>query len=199
MVSCKEKEDDDDKDSKKSEVKKEETPTMPDSATMMKNWMAYMTPGDMHAMIAKSNGTWDGETTMWMAPDAPPTISKSVAVNKMVLGGRYQVSEHKGEFSGMPFEGMATLAFDNTKKVFISTWIDNMGSGIMKLEGPWDAASKSITLTGKVVDCMMGGETNMREVFKMVDDDHQVLEMYSATPDGKGEFKTMEIKYTRKK
>ena len=66
-----------------------EATTPVDSATMMKNWMAYSTPGDMHKMIAGWNGTWNGEVTMWHAPGAPPETSKSTAVNKTVLGGRY--------------------------------------------------------------------------------------------------------------
>lgn len=50
---------------------------------------------------------------------------------------------------GMPFEGHGTLAYDNHRKMFVSTWIDNMGSGIMVLEGTYDDASKTLTLMGK--------------------------------------------------
>ena len=55
------------------------TPTPPpqvDSATAQKNMMEYMTPGDIHTMLAKSNGTWNVETSMYMAPGAPPETSK---------------------------------------------------------------------------------------------------------------------------
>src|SRR5438067_3798643 len=52
-----------------------------DSAAMMKCWMDYMTPGDVHKMLAKANGTWDEDITMWMDPGKPPTTSKSTAVN----------------------------------------------------------------------------------------------------------------------
>ena len=178
-----------------------ETPAaMPDSATMMKNWEAYMTPGDVHKMMASWDGTWDTESTSWMAPGAPPMTSKGTSVNKMALGGRYQISNHKGMMMGMPFEGMSMTGYDNAKKMFVSTWIDNMGTGIMKMEGPWDAATKSMTLTGKCVDPMAGGgkEMELKEIFKMVDDKTQVMEMYGPGPDGK-ELKMMEIKFTRKK
>jgi hypothetical protein len=182
------------------ETKKEEPPPPPpavDSATAAKNWQAYMTPGKEHAMMAKWVGTWTGEVSMWMAADAPPMKSVTTAKNKMVLGGRYQVSEHSGNFNNMPFEGRSMLAYDNHKKVFVSSWIDNMGTGVMTLEGPWDETSKSITLTGKMVDPSTGSETDAKEVFKIVDDNNQVLEMYVKGSDGK-EFKTMEIKYKRK-
>jgi len=171
-----------------------------DSATMMKNWMEYMTPGKEHKMMAAWDGTWNGEVTMWMTPGQPPIQSTTVSTNKMLMDGRYQYSVHKGNMMGMPFEGNSTLAFDNAKKEFISTWIDNMGTGMMVSRGKWDEATKSLTLTGKMVDpgAGNGSEVPFREVFRVVDNDHQVMEMYGPDPSGK-EFKTMEIKFTRKK
>ena len=121
------------------------TPTPPpqvDSATAQKNMMEYMTPGDIHTMLAKSNGTWNVETSMYMAPGAPPETSKGKAVNKMILGGRYQVSEFKGTMMGQPFEGVSTLGYDKHKNIFENTWVDNMGTGIMYMEGTWDDATK---------------------------------------------------------
>jgi hypothetical protein len=170
---------------------------MPDS-NMMKRWMAYMTPGKEHQMMASWDGTWNGDITMWMMPGAPPTKSKGVATNKMILGGRYQQSSYTGSFEGMPFEGLSTMGFDNEKKTFICTWIDNMGSGMMIGEGPWDEAGRSITIKGTMIDPTTGKECNFRQVMRIVDNDHQVTEMYVPGPDGK-EYKSMEIKSTRKK
>lgn len=179
-------------------VQSSTTISMPDSATMMKNWQAYMTPGEVHKMMASWSGAWNEEVSTWMSPDAPASKSTGVATNKMILGGRYQVTEHKGSMMGQPFEGMGTMGYDNIKKVFVSTWEDNMGTGIMSMEGPWDAATKSATLKGKVVDPTMQKEVDVKEVFKVIDDNTQILEMYGAGPDGK-EMKMMEIKFTRKK
>src|SRR4030095_16493060 len=67
---------------------KEEAWVPVDDSTAMKNWMAYATPGEPHKMLAKSNGTWNGEVTMWMAPDSPAVTSKATMVNKMIMGGR---------------------------------------------------------------------------------------------------------------
>lgn len=179
--------------------KKETKPWVPvDSATAMKAWMEYATPGEPHKMLAKSSGTWTGEVTMWMSPNAKPSISTSTSTNKMVMDGRYQLSEFQGNFMGMPFLGMSTTAYDNAKKVFVSTWIDNMGTGIMKMEGPWDEASKTMTLRGTMIDPATGRECNVKETFKIVDDDTQIMEMYGPDPKTGKEFKTMTIKFTRK-
>jgi len=179
-------------------VAKEVPPPMPDSATMMKNWQGYMTPGDMQKMMASWDGTWASDITLWEKPGAPPTKSSGSCVNKMILGGRYQESTHSGNMMGMPFEGHGLLAYDNAKKVFQSSWTDNMGTGIMNMSGPWDAATKSVTLTGKAVDASTLTDKDFKEVFKVLDDNTQTMEMSVAGPDGK-DFKVMEIKFTRKK
>jgi len=172
--------------------------TMPDSATMMKNWQEYMTPGEVHKMMAKWDGTWSGDVTMWMAPGVPEQKSTSTAVNKMIMNGLYQESNHSGDMMGMPFSGKSTVAYDNHRKEFVSTWIDNMGSGIMVMKGTWDEATKTINMKGKMVDPGTKMDTDVRETFKIIDDNTQEMEMFVMTPDGK-EFKTMNIKYTRKK
>jgi hypothetical protein len=175
-------------------------PPMPDSATRMKNWEHYSTPGEVHKLMASWNGNWDGEVSMWMSPDAPPMVSKSKTVNKMIMGGRYQQSNHSGDMMGMPFEGQATMGYDIAKKEFTSTWLDNVGTGTMITTGTWDAATKTINLKGKMVNPEAGDgrEQNVREVFKIIDDNTQIMEMYCDGMDSK-EFKTMEIKYTRRK
>ena len=162
----------------------------------MNAWMDYMTPGDMHKMLAKSEGEWKSTITMWMTPDSPPTINEGTSVNRMILGGRYLQSTHSGNFSGMPMEGIGLDAFDNAKKTFYSTWIDNMGTGIMYMEGKYDPATKTITYTGTLVDPISGKDAKVRETMKYLDDNHSEMDMYVI--DGKIEFKTMHIDFERK-
>jgi hypothetical protein len=169
-----------------------------DSATEMKAWTEYATPGEAHKMLAKTSGTWIGESTSWMANGAPPMKNKSTLVNKMIMDGRYQLSTFKGDMMGMPFEGMSIGGYDNTQKKFFTTWIDNMGTGILKMEGNLDEASRKINYSGKMINAANGLECEMREVFTMIDDNNGLMELYG--PDSKTgkEYKTMEIKLTRK-
>jgi len=170
-----------------------------DSATAMKSMMEAGTPGPMHAMLAKSDGGWTGETTMWMKPDGPPMKGTGTSSNKMIFGGRYQQSTFKGDFMGMPFEGTGTTGYDNAKKVFFTTWMDNMSTATMYMEGKWDEATKAIIFKGKMICPANGKECEMKEVFKMVDDNTQVMEMYGPDMQTGKEYKNMEIKFTRKK
>jgi hypothetical protein len=70
----------------------------------------------------------------------------------MILGGRYQQSTTKGSFNNMPFEGISLLGYDNAKKVFMNSWVDNMGTGILQMRGTWDPAGKTINFTSTTVD-----------------------------------------------
>jgi hypothetical protein len=162
-----------------------------------KAWMAYMTPGDMHKMLASSDGDWKYEMSMWMAPGAEPTKSNGTCTNRMILGGRYQESTFKGDFMGMPFQGISVTGYDNAKKIFHSNWIDNMGTGIMNSEGKWDDAAKALILTGKGFDPSTNKEMITKTSMKTIDKDNELMEMFMVQ-DGK-EFKTMELKLTRVK
>jgi hypothetical protein len=162
----------------------------------MQKWTAYMTSGDMHQMLAKTDGTWNEDMTMWSDPNAAPMKMTATCENKMIFGGRYQESRHTGNFNNMPFEGYNLVGYDNIKKVFQSTWIDNMGTGSIHMEGPYDPATKTVTLTGKEIEPMSGQEIEVKQTVQFIDDNTQLVQMFS-TRDGK-EVKTMEIKLTRK-
>ena len=166
-----------------------------DTAAMNKAWAEYMAPGESHQMLAKADGKWDAEISFYYNPDSP-SVNKAVCENKMILGGRYQQSTYKGNVDGMPFEGVGTLAYDNAKKIYISTWIDNMGTGIMYMEGNYDDATKTMNLKGSATDVASGKDIAMREVFKIVDDKTHTMEMFE-TKEGK-EMKTMSILLKKK-
>lgn len=167
-----------------------------DSASMMKAWMAYMTPGEPHKMMAMSNGTWDEEVKMFLSPNAPPQVMKATSTNSMMYNGLYQLSITKGSYNGMPFEGRSTLAYNNASKKYQNTWIDNMGSGIVIMEGMYDDASKTLSLSGRQADMMTGNLNPVRQTMKFIDDKNQYIEMFETR--GGREAKTMEIRLTKK-
>lgn len=163
---------------------------------MMKKWMDYMTPGEMHNMMAKSVGEWTYVSKWWNDPSAPPTVSEGRAVNEMILGGRYLKSLNYGEVMGMPFEGMNILAYDKATNEFFSFWIDNIGTGMTTARGKYDEKSKVCDMKGTMVDPMTGKEIEYRQTMKFIDDNDQLFEMYMIY-EGK-EVKSMELAFTRK-
>lgn len=172
--------------------------TTPDSATVAKAWTDYATPSKAHEMLAKDTGTWDAEMTFWMPESPEPQKATSVATYKMILNGKYQEGVFKGDMWGMPFEGRGTTAYDNASKQFITTWIDNMGTGMLVSRGQYDETSKTITFSGAMVDPVTGKEKKVKEIITYIDDNTQKMEMFDIDANGK-EFKNMEINSKRRK
>jgi Protein of unknown function (DUF1579) len=180
------------------------TSTAP-SADEMKQMMELAKLNDNHKLLASMAGTWSYTVKMWMDPKGKPTESTGTAVRKAVMDGRYVSGDYSGKFkmpgadgkmTEMNFQGMSMDGYDNVKKKFVSGWVDNMGTGIMMMEGTYDAATKAFTFTGEY-EMMPGMKEKVREVIKMADKDHMSMEYYEDR--GQGETKTMEINYTRKK
>jgi hypothetical protein len=171
--------------------------TPDDQKAAMDAMMKAATPGDAHKKLASFAGTWDATVKTFMAPGAPPSVSHATATNKSILGGRYLQQDVNGDFMGMPFNGVGVFGYDNVKKQYIATWMDNMGTGVMTLTGTMDSPTQ-YTFKGAATDPMSGKDTPFEEHWIIPDNDHQTLEMFGAAPDGKM-VKMMEINYTRKK
>lgn len=170
----------------------------PDGVDPMKAWQDYMTPGPMHKMLAKETGTWEAEVSQWMDPSAPPNKMKATNVVTMSMNGLFQIGNFSTNMMGMPMAGQSTVGYDNAKKMFVSTWIDNLGSGIVKMTGHYDEATKTLHMKGTQTDPMTGHDSDIREEIKWHDENSYTMSMFGAGPDGK-EMKFMEGTFKRKK
>ena len=179
----------------------------PNPAEMMKQMTELSKLNENHKLLAELNGAWNYTIKMWMNPDpnAKPQESKGTATRKSIMEGRYfvmdvtgqmQMPGADGKMKNMTFKGMGMEGYDNVKKKFVASWIDNMGTGIEFSEGTYDPASKSFTYTGEM-EPVPGMKSQIREVIKLTDKNHMTLEWYENRVGT--EVKTMEISYTRKK
>jgi len=179
----------------------------PNAADMMKQMMELSKIGENHKLLSSLDGNWDYTIKFWMNPDpnAKPQESKGTATRKSIMGGRYVMEDVSGKMQmpgedGKPkdvqFKGMGMEGYDNVKKKFVASWIDNMGTGIEFSEGTYDPATKSFTYTSEI-EMVPGMKTAVREVIKIADNNHMTLEWYENQ--GGQEKKTMEINYTKKK
>jgi hypothetical protein len=169
-----------------------------EEAAMMQAWMAYMTPGEPHQILAKGAGEWEHQVKSWMAPGTTPTEGTATSESEMILGGRYLADHFTGNMMGMPFEGHGISGYDNAKKKYFMGWIDNMGTGLMTGWGDYDASTKKITYTGTFTDPVTGEDKAFRSVTTLVDDNNSIFEMYMPAHDGSGEYKAMEIHSVKK-
>jgi hypothetical protein len=175
------------------------------SAEEMKQMMELAKLNENHKLLATTAGTWSYTVKMWMDPSGKPTESTGTATREAIMDGRYVRGEYHGKFKmpgpdgkvqEMNFIGMSMDGYDNAKKKFVAGWIDNMGTGIMTMDGAYDAATKAFTYTGEY-EMMPGMKEKIRQVIKMTDATHMTMEYYEDR--GQGETKTMEINYTKKK
>lgn len=179
-------------------AKAQPAPASAAEKAMMDAMMKAATPGENHKLLASIDGNWTFVNKYWMDPKAPPAESTGTATRTPIMGGRYIQGVYKGVMGGMPFEGMGIDAYDNVTQQFVSSWIDNMGTGLTVLSGKYNAATKTVTYKGDTGDMMNPGKTyKVRQVIRLETADRFVMEWYE-THGGK-EAKTMEIVYTRKK
>ena len=180
-------------------------PSAEDMQKMMAQMMEFSKVNENHKLLGELAGTWNYTVKFWMAPGAPPQESKGTAVRKPMWDGRFYTLDVSGKMEmpgadgkmrSMDFKGHAMEGYDNVKKKFVGTWMDNMGTGFMTSEGTYDAATKTFTHNAEYEETP-GAKKQMREVLKVIDKDHHTFEMYENQ--GGQEAKTMEIKYTRAK
>jgi hypothetical protein len=176
----------------------------PSESEMMAMMMEMAKTGENHKHLQEMAGTWSYTVKWWMSPEAPPNVSSGTMVSKPVMDGRYVISEHTGKMQmpgpdgksmDMEFKGMSVEGYDNAKKKFVASWIDNMGTGIMMSEGTYDAATRTLTYLAEY-EPMPGMKTKMRQVIKTVDKNHRTMEFFEDR--GGSEVKTMEMSYERK-
>jgi len=164
----------------------------PMDPAMMEAMMKAGTPGAEHKGLGSFAGTWNAKVSMWMAPGTDPSVMEGTAETRWIMGGRYLEQRFNGNYMGMPFEGLGYTGYDNVKKQYWSTWMDNMSTGFMLQTGTADK------YTGMMADPMTGKDMLVESRLKVADPDSHAFEMWTPGPDGKM-FKSMEIAYTRKK
>ncbi len=114
----------------------------------------------------------------------------------MLLDGRFLYQEYHAQMMGQPYSGIGIDAYDNMTKKYVTAWMDTMGTGIFMMEGTASADGKTIALKGSHPE-PGGGKMHHRALWKLVDANTQIFEMYGTHGQGKEE-KMMEITYTRK-
>jgi len=171
----------------------------------MKQMIELSKLNENHRLLSSLDGNWNFTIKTWMNPDpnAKPQESKGTATRKTVMGGRYvmmdvngrmQMPGEDGKMKDVQFKGMGLEGYDNMKKKFVSSWIDNIGTGIQSSEGTYDPATKTLTYTSEM-EPLPGMKSQTRELIKIADNNHMTLEWYENH--GGQEKKTMEINYTR--
>jgi hypothetical protein len=158
---------------------------------------AWMMPDDHHKMLETMAGHWNFKLKMLDDGTGKPSESTGTSDRKMVLGGRFLEDVTHGSMMGQPFEGHGFTGYDRIKNKYTGTWMDNMCTCALSMEGTWDAKSKSMAFMTEMPG-MDGKMAKSRIVDSMPDNDHITSQFFSTGSDGK-EAPMMTIEYTRGK
>lgn len=169
-----------------------------DEQAVMAAYEKAMTPSAPHAELAELEGTWEMTVTQWMQPGAEPVATSATNTSRMVLGGRYLMDTTEGTAMGQPFSGMGWTGYDNVRDQYVSTWIDNFGTGILVAYGQWEDDEQGIVMHGTYVDPVTGKDVHIRTVSRMDGPDRQIFTWYEKREGEQVARKTMEIVSVRR-
>ncbi len=167
-------------------------------ADMMAKMQEASTPGKGHERLEPLIGKWTYSMKWWKDPNAEPEISTGTSEAQWILGGRFVKEKVNGTAMGQPFEGIGFVGYDNVKDEYVSIWMDNMSTGIMKAKGSYDEATHTLSEEGKFSCPIADGPLAYRSETKFMEDGGRMTTMYMAGPDGK-EMKAMELTYTKER
>ena len=141
-----------------------------------------MKPVAEHQELAALAGRWTQEVTYSMG--GPPMKSSGTVTNRMILGGRFLVSEGSSANPAGPGVGdptvdfMSIYGFDRRTKEFTIIHLDTMGTYYVTAAGN-KAEPRTVVMRGESLDDH-GGAKEMRKydmVLKFVDADTYLTEI----------------------
>jgi len=163
-----------------------------------------------HQLLASITGSWTfaGKHTFAGSKHKPIEFAGTM-VRKALWNNRYFTSEVTGQDIPMPWSNgelvtlheMTTEGYDNVKGKFVSAYINNeFETGIILLEGSYDASAKIITYDGETLspprgDAPAGTVRKFHVLLKFINDSHYTLEWHESIG-GKELFDTV-LNFTR--
>lgn len=141
----------------------------------------------------KEAGVWDGEMTMWMAPDTEPMVMPVVETNTMMEGGMWLLSE----FVSGPFKGKGQFGYDPIKKKHVGTWIDNMSPHLGVMHGQMNDKGE-LVMHSTGYNPQTHEEEKMKSVTKYLGDGQKEFVMYKKAKDGDEWTKSFVVNYKRR-
>lgn len=165
-------------------------------------YMEASKPGEQHTMLAALAGSWDQSAKIWPAPGREPRTLTGSCENRMILGGRFLQSEAAGESMGTPWETLQIIGYDRRHERFEIVAFDTQGTYSVSATGGYDPETRTISMYGEDDDPIFGYTQKFDMNLRFVSDDEYVFEIVFKDDfhsQGTGDFKMVEVTYTRRK
>jgi hypothetical protein len=173
----------------------------PPTPDQMKAMVEQTRPGAPHRELAALEGRWNLEITYNMGR---PMKTTGTATNRMVLGGRFLVSESRAEMpaaAGMMgdnrLETMRIYGFDRRTNEYTIIELDTMGTYWVSAAGR-GADPRAIVMSGETMDDHGGSRETRRYdmVLRVLDPDTYVTEIVFKFPN-RPDLKIVEVLHRR--
>ncbi len=160
-------------------------------------WTTYMTPNNIHKMLADYVGEFNMQISMWMTEGKAPEIVTVSSSHRMILGNRFLEMAQTGNMMGMEYSSVSTIGYNTISKLFSLTNLSNMGTGTLHLKGYWNATNKTAILTGEMINPIDSKTIMVRQKISFIDKNHLLIENFD-TYKGQPEKKSIQYKLVRK-
>ncbi len=152
-------------------------------------------PGPEHELLRSLVGTWDA---VLIARDPSGTEQRTTGTRTTVEhAGFHTVDNFQGTFMGLAMSGQGMNGYCTVRKQYFTLWTDSMTSSPLLLFGSFDAATRTLTMSGECFG-LSGTLEPCRSVTRLVDDDHVTWTLLGPGPDG-AEARHLSIEYTRRR
>lgn len=169
---------------------------------MMAEYMRMAQPSEEHKLLESMVGKWELTGKYWEKPGAEPGLATGKSVNKMMLGGRFLMSEWEEGDDEMQGQGLYIMGFDRRFKRYTLVGFDTWGTYYVTAAGTRDETTNSITMSGEDYDPLGKVTQKYDFIYRFVDDDTYIIELvFKKGPltEGLPEFKIAESRFTRRK
>jgi hypothetical protein len=169
---------------------------------MIAEYMRMAQPSEEHKLLETMVGNWELTAKYWVKPGAEPTTDTGKCVNRMVLGGRFLMSEWEQGEGDTQGHGFNIIGFDRRFNRYTLVGFDTWGTYYITAVGTRDEATNTITMSGEDYDPL--GKLTQKYDFmvRFVDQDTHIVELvFKEGPltEGLPEFKMAESTFTRVK
>jgi hypothetical protein len=149
------------------------SPTPEEVEAMNRRWEAAALLGERHAALERLVGEWDVD--VWVALGGAEVESKGKATYRWLIEGRWLAQELECAVAGRPIEGFGVTGYDNFKGKYVSTWVDDQSTAMLRFEGQMNAIGDVLRTYG-VMDEPLTGEHDrpVMRVTRMVEAGHTV-------------------------
>lgn len=154
-------------------------------------------PGEPHAKLNPFEGTFTADVKIFMGPGETQNSTGKIT-NSWHVDGLYLHQDYQGDAVDGPypsFAGRGYWGYNPSKNTYEGFWIDNASSMMQMESGNVDESGMIWEMHSSDTHPTTGKEFTKRTVITLVNNDSHTHESFMNM--GEGEFKTMEITYSR--